>query len=63
MVDVTDECFFFFLNLSEVPSRGNTRKKFEVEFIRYIDESTKRFLPGKRGKPAKNTLPWELLFP
>ena len=25
MEDVSDECFFLFLNLSEVPSRGNTR--------------------------------------
>ena len=25
MEDVSDECFFLFLNLSVVPSRGNTR--------------------------------------
>ena len=25
MEDVSDECFFLFLNLSLVPSRGNTR--------------------------------------
>ena len=53
-----------FLSLSKrecSPQLGKYSNKFAVEFKRYIeaevffDESTERFLPGERGKPAKKT--------
>ena len=53
-----------FLSLSKrecSPQLGKYSNKFAVEFKRYVeaevffDESTERFLPGERGKPAKKT--------
>ena len=63
-----DECFFFFLNLSVVLSRGNTRTNSQSNLYVILRPkcflmSLERLPPGKRGNPAKNTLPGELLFP
>jgi len=62
-----------FLSLSKPecsPQSGKYTNKFAVEFIRHIeaqvffDEShLERLPPGNRGKPVKNTLHGELLFP
>ena len=64
-----EECFFLFLNLSVVLSRGNTRtnsqsNSYVILRPKCFSMSLERFIPpGKRGKPAKSTLPGELLFP
>ena len=63
-----DECFFLFLNLSVVLSRGNTgtnsqSNSYVILRPKYFLMSLERLPPGKRGKPVKNTLPGELLLP